>query len=130
MPKGYVRYTIKGNGVHMVVTGFDSAKTKFSMAKNRKELESKTLLYKSSASNQQQPYIPLTNSYRTGEYVQYHCRTGTNCYQVFPLSNWSSVIVSEFQAGNMKYNITAGVNGINSVPSQDVIKGLLSIAPQ
>ncbi|NVJ65034.1 MAG: hypothetical protein HWE16_00985 [Gammaproteobacteria bacterium] len=130
MPKGYVRYTVKGKGVHMVITGFQSAKSKFSSGLNRKELDSKTLLYWSSASNRQKTYLPLTNHHRIGEYVQYHCKTGTKCYQVFPLSSWSSVIVSEFQAGDMKYNITAGVNGLNSVAAQDVIKGLISIEPQ
>ncbi len=127
MPKNYVRYTVKANGVHMVITGFKSPKNRFSMSKSRKELDSKTLLYWSSASNKQKNYIPLISHHKQGEYVQYSCSNGKKCYQVFPLSNWNSVVVSELQAGDMKYNITAGVNNLSSEAAQDVIKGLRSI---
>ncbi len=130
MPKGYVRYTVKKNDVHMVITGFQSAKSQFSSSKNRKEIDSKTLLYWSSALDRKKVYIPITDQFKTGEYVQYECKTRTKCYQVFPLSKWDSVIVSEFQAGGMKYNITAGVNGLTKEAAQDVLKGIKSIQAQ
>lgn len=127
MPKGYVSYTIKNKAVHMVISGYTQPKSKFSLSGSEKELSSKTLLYWSGSMSKQKNYNPLTDQYKTGGFTRYTCRTSTKCFQVFPLSNWRSVVAADLQANDMKYNITSGVDYLTDEQGNDVMKALQSI---
>lgn len=127
MPKGYVSYTIKSNDVHMVVSGYKQPKSQFSVAASKKELNSKTLLYWSASLSKQNNYNLLTDEQKVGGFTRYTCRTGGKCFQVFPLSNWRSVMAADLNVNNMKYNVTTGVDYLTNEHGNDVLKALKSI---
>lgn len=127
MPKGFVSFTIKNNHTHMVISGYKSAKSQFSIASSEKELASKTLLYWSGSLTKQKNYHNISDQNKMGGYTQYTCANGDKCFQVFPLSNWRSVIAADLHANDMKFNITAGVHNLQSVHGNDIIKAIKSI---
>lgn len=127
MPKGYVSYTIKNRDVHLVISGYKAKKADFNINKSKKDLASVTILYRTGSKLRKKNYKQFNDAHKLGGYTRHTCRDSTKCYQVFPLSNWRSVIAADFYAGSMKYTLTAGVNGLNSVPAQDVLKAINSI---
>ncbi|WP_251359779.1 hypothetical protein [Kangiella sp. TOML190] len=130
MPKGFVRYSIQNPHFHFVLTGFKSPKHAFSKTKNRKELDSKTLLYWSGSTDRQKNYKALDDEHKSGEYVEYSCKSRSKCYQVFPLSHWQSVVATELHVNDMKYNITAGVDDLLGPHAKELIQAVRSIKVQ
>lgn len=127
MPKGYVSYTLKSNDVHTVLTGYKAKRSEFNTNKSKKDLASVTILYRTGSKAKRKSYIDITDTHKAGGYTQHTCRTDTKCYQVFPLSNWRSVMAADFHAGGMKYTLTAGVDDLKGVHAKDVLKAIKSI---
>ncbi|AOE49738.1 hypothetical protein [Kangiella sediminilitoris] len=127
MPKGYVSYTIKNDDVHMVVSGYKAKRSSFSIDKSKKDLASVTILYRTGSKLKRKTYKQITDNYKVGGYTHHTCSSNTKCYQVFPLSNWRSVIAADFFAGGMKYTITAGVDNLDGVHAEDVVQAIKSV---
>jgi hypothetical protein len=127
MPKGYVSYTIKNRDVHMVISGYKDKKTNFNLNKSKKDLASVTILYRTGSKSKQKHYKEITDQHKLGGYTHHTCRNDSKCYQVFPLSNWRSMMAADFHVGGMKYTFTAGVDDLEGVHAKDILKALNSI---
>lgn len=127
MPKGYVSYTAKNRNVHLVITGYKSKKSNFNHAKSQKDLASVTILYRTGSKLKKKTYKSINDAHKIGGYTHHTCQNNKKCYQVFPLSNWRSVMAADFQVGGMKYTMTAGVDDLNGPYAKDVLKALKSI---
>ena len=127
MPKGFVSYTVKDRNLHLVISGYTADRSSFNHDKSRKDLKNVTLLYRAGALDKEQKYITLDDAHKLGGYTYYTCRSGKKCYQVFPLSNWQSVIASDFYVGGMKYTITAGVDDLNGIYAKQILNAIKSI---
>ncbi|GAA4355360.1 hypothetical protein [Kangiella marina] len=127
MPKGYVSYSIKSRDVHLVITGYEAKKSEFNIAKSKKDLASVTILYRTGSKTKQKRYKEITDQHKLGGYTHHTCHGGNKCYQVFPLSNWRSMMAADFHVGGMKYTLTAGVDDLDGVHAKDILKGLHSI---
>lgn len=127
MPKGYVSYTIKNRDIHMVISGYKDKKTNFNINKSKKDLASVTILYRTGSKTKKKHYNEITDKHKLGGYTHHTCHGNNKCYQVFPLSNWRSMMAADFHAGGMKYTLTAGVDDLEGVHAKDVLKALQSI---
>jgi len=127
MPKGYVSYTIKNRDVHMVISGYKDKKTNFNINKSKKDLAGVTILYRTGSKTKKKHYNEITDKHKLGGYTHHTCQSNNKCYQVFPLSNWRSMMAADFHAGGMKYTLTAGVDDLEGVHAKDVLKALQSI---
>lgn len=127
MPKGYVSYTIKNNDVHLVISGYKAKRATFNINKSKKDLASVTILYRTGSKLKRKTYNQINDNHKIGGYTHHTCHNGSKCYQVFPLSNWRSVIAADFYAGGMKYTITAGVDDLQDVHAKDVLQAIKSI---
>lgn len=127
MPKGYVSYTIKNRDIHMVISGYKDKKTNFNINKSKKDLASVTILYRTGSKTKKKHYNEITDKHKLGGYTHHTCHGNDKCYQVFPLSNWRSMMAADFHAGGMKYTLTTGVDDLEGVHAKDVLKALQSI---
>ena len=127
MPKGYVSYTIKNRDVHLVISGYNDKKSNFNINKSKKDLASVTILYRTGSKAKQKRYKEVTDQHKIGGYTHHTCHSDNKCYQVFPLSNWRSMMAADFHVGGMKYTLTAGVDDLEGVHAKDILKALHSI---
>jgi len=127
MPKGYVSFTAKNRNIHLVITGYESKRSDFNHKKSQKDLASVTILYRTGSKLKKKTYKRLDDNHKVGGYTHHTCQTGAKCYQVFPLSNWRSVMAADFHVGDMKYTLTAGVDDLDGPYAADVLNALKSI---
>ncbi|WP_223668923.1 hypothetical protein [Kangiella shandongensis] len=127
MPKGYVSYTIKNKNVHLVISGYKAKRSTFNINKSKKDLASVTILYRTGSKLKRKTYKQINDNHKIGGYTHHTCHNGAKCYQVFPLSNWRSVIAADFFAGGMKYTFTAGVDDLKGSHAEDILQAINSI---